>query len=72
MAEVQKLQWLVGRPACAHVHLLTQEMTDVFYHTNDQQKESYTSRQQSGCKDTQIVIDFVERSSSFEVDQLSL
>ena len=43
-------------------------MSHVFYRTSEQYKEMSETRQLRHCKETQIVIDFLEKGSPFNGD----
>ena len=45
MTEQQRLTWLLAMPACAEVNRAMQELSGAKYSTNEQNKETYKSRQ---------------------------
>ena len=63
MTEVQRSLWVLSRPVCSALNLLMEGMSQVFYGTSEQHKETSEPRQLRDCKDTQIVIDFLEKGS---------
>ena len=68
MTEVQRSLWVLSRPVCSALNLLMEGMSQVFYGTSEQHKETSEPRQLRDCKDTQIVIDFLEKGSPFNGD----
>ena len=61
MNEIQRLIWIMSKPACSEVNDVIQNLTSVSYTTSDQYKEEGCSR-----KDTREIIRFLKDRSPFE------
>ena len=68
MTEAQRSLWVLSRPVCSTVNLLMERISQILYVTSDQHKEMSEPMQLRDCKDTQTIIEFLERGSPFEGD----
>ncbi|XP_065581046.1 uncharacterized protein LOC136040675 [Artemia franciscana] len=68
MTEAQRPFWVLLRPVCSTVNLLMERISQILCVTSDQHKEMSKPMQRRDCKDTQTIIEFLERGSPFEGD----
>jgi hypothetical protein len=59
---------VLSRPTCSALNLLIEGVSQVIYGTSEHHKEMSEPRQPRDCKDTQIVINLLEKGSSFNGD----
>ena len=66
MHEIQRLIWIMSKPACSEVNDVIQNLTSVSYTTSNQHKEAGCSRKERDLKDTREIIRFLKDRSPFE------
>ena len=68
MSEIQRLVWLLSRPACSEVNLAMQDLLDILYQTSEQHKEIPESRQEKDQADSTVLMSFLSERNPFKDD----
>ena len=68
MSEIQRLVWLLSRPACTEVNVALQEFTGVQFSTSEQHKDMSKTRQERDVSDTEKLIAFLSSRPPFSKD----
>ena len=68
MSEIQRLVWLLSRPACSEVNLAMQDLLDILYQTSEQHKEISESRQEKDQADSTVLMSFLSERNPFKDD----
>ena len=65
---MQRLFWLLLRPACAEVNQAMQELTGVNYNTGEQNKDMTKAKQVCDWKDTLTILQYLQERNPFSID----
>ena len=68
MSEIQRLVWLLSRPACSEVNLAMQDLLDILYQTSEKHKEISESRQEKDQADSTVLMSFLSERNPFKDD----
>ena len=69
MTENQRLTWVMAMPACANVNHVMQQLTQVQFNSEEQNKDMSKARQDRDYKDTQTVISCLCDRNPFSLDK---
>ena len=68
MSEIQRLIWLLSRPACTEVNLAMQDLLGISYQTSEQHKDISESRQEKDQADSTVLVSFLSERKLFKDD----
>ena len=66
MTELQRLVWVLSRPASAEINNAMQELTGITYSTSDQHKDTTSARMMKDSSDTKKLLQYLLQHNPFD------